>query len=156
MNTVPNANDDSPLAQARAVSVQTYARIAGVLLLLSIASCLRGVWLEIGVICPKKRRLLDQLAWAPTRQVRCDTGFSAVARLAGSTGETQLPPGSASLRRGLHAGRPLRGLRPNILDRVSKLQRPPTAGLVRSKPHHRRCRDAALPLSTQQFIYSFG
>ncbi len=38
MNSVPNANDDRRLAQARAASVQTYARIAGVLFLLSIVA----------------------------------------------------------------------------------------------------------------------
>ncbi len=38
MNTIPNANDDRRLAQARAASVQTYARIAGVLFLLSFVA----------------------------------------------------------------------------------------------------------------------
>jgi hypothetical protein len=42
MNRVPNANDDLRLAQARAVSVQTYARIAGVLFLLSIVAGIFG------------------------------------------------------------------------------------------------------------------
>jgi hypothetical protein len=36
MHSVPNANDDRQLAKARAGSVQTYARIAGVLFLLTI------------------------------------------------------------------------------------------------------------------------
>ena len=36
MNTAPNANDDRWLAQTRAGSVQTYARVAGVLFLLSL------------------------------------------------------------------------------------------------------------------------
>ena len=38
MNSVPNVNDDRRLARARAASVQTYARIAGVLFLLSIVA----------------------------------------------------------------------------------------------------------------------
>jgi hypothetical protein len=38
MNSVPNASDDRRLAQARAASIQTYARIAGVLFLLSIVA----------------------------------------------------------------------------------------------------------------------
>jgi hypothetical protein len=38
MNDVPNANDDHRSKPARAASVQTYARIAGVLLLLSIVA----------------------------------------------------------------------------------------------------------------------
>jgi len=38
MNSVTNANDDRRLAQARPASVQTYARIAGVLFLLSIVA----------------------------------------------------------------------------------------------------------------------
>ena len=38
MNTIPNANDDRGLAQVRAASVQTYARIAGVLFLLSLVA----------------------------------------------------------------------------------------------------------------------
>ena len=38
MNTGPNVNDDRLLAQARAVSIQTYARIAGVLCLLSFVA----------------------------------------------------------------------------------------------------------------------
>jgi hypothetical protein len=38
MNSVPNANDDCRLAQARAASAQTYARIAGVLFLISIVA----------------------------------------------------------------------------------------------------------------------
>ena len=38
MNSVPNTNDDRRLAQARAASVQSYARIAGVLFLLSIVA----------------------------------------------------------------------------------------------------------------------
>jgi len=38
MNTVLNANEDRRLAQARAASVQTYARIAGVLFLLSFVA----------------------------------------------------------------------------------------------------------------------
>jgi len=36
VNTAPNANDDRWLAQTRAGSVQTYARVAGVLFLLSL------------------------------------------------------------------------------------------------------------------------
>jgi len=42
MNSVPNANDDRGLAPARTVSVQTYARIAGVLFLLSIVAGIFG------------------------------------------------------------------------------------------------------------------
>ncbi len=42
MNGVPNASDDRRLARARAASVQTYARTAGVLLLLSIVAGLFG------------------------------------------------------------------------------------------------------------------
>src|SRR5437763_14467060 len=38
MSSVPNANDDRRLAQARASSVQTYARIAGVLFLVSVVA----------------------------------------------------------------------------------------------------------------------
>jgi hypothetical protein len=38
MNTILHANDDRGLAQARAASVQTYARIAGVLFLLSLVA----------------------------------------------------------------------------------------------------------------------
>jgi hypothetical protein len=46
MKSVPNANDDRRFAQARASSVQTYARIAGVLFLLSIVA---GVFGEVYV-----------------------------------------------------------------------------------------------------------
>jgi Domain of unknown function (DUF4386) len=38
MNSIPNANDDRRLALARAAPVQTYARIAGVLFLLSMVA----------------------------------------------------------------------------------------------------------------------
>lgn len=42
MNSVPNSNDDRRLAQARATSIQTWARAAGVLFLLSIMAGIFG------------------------------------------------------------------------------------------------------------------
>jgi len=38
MDSFPNVNDDRQLAQPRAASIQTYARIGGVLFLLSMAA----------------------------------------------------------------------------------------------------------------------
>jgi hypothetical protein len=76
MNSVLNTNDDHRLAQARAVSVQTYARIAGVLFLLSIVA---GIFGELYV--PSKL-IVSGDATATARNI---TTFDSLYRLGFAT-----------------------------------------------------------------------
>jgi len=76
MKSVPNANDDRRRAQARAASVQTYARIAGVLLLLSIMA---GIFGEVYV--PSKL-IVSGDATATARNI---TTFNSLFRLGFAT-----------------------------------------------------------------------